>query len=94
VHTVFFDDLKAQYPTLYNEGVAQRVELFRNALEVNIENQNTIEQIANFKEVMIQRIEEYEKKQDELAYVKTSLAEIIGAEPDGNSMSGTSTGAP
>lgn len=94
IHTVFFDDLKDQYPELYNEGIEQRVQLYRKALESNIENQDTIEHIAEYKETMLKQIEEYEKKQDEMLYIKSSLAEIIGANPEGNSMSGTINGSP
>jgi len=92
----YFDDLGELYPQLLNPGVTQRLELFRNALTVNPENEETLNKINDFKAQFGKIVENYESEQDQKRYLKQTLSEIIEADEggEGGSIVGRFEGVP
>jgi len=88
-HLEYFSAIQEEYPELISEGVRQRLDIFRDALSVNLENQDTLKKIDDFKAQFRQLVD---KHQDELAqheYLKKVLREAVGGtnedSPDGDS---------
>jgi len=92
----YFDDLGELYPWLLNPGVTQRIEMFRNALTVNPENEETLNKINDFKAQFGKLVEKYESEQDQKRYLKKTLSEIIEADEggEGGSIVGSFEGVP
>ena len=93
----YFDDMKELYPQLINPGIEQRVALFKNALMVNPENEDTLEKMNSFKIQFGKLVEEYELELSKDKYLRKTLSDIIGndeAGEGGASMSGRFEGVP
>ncbi|MDY0151676.1 MAG: hypothetical protein RBS43_05335, partial [Candidatus Cloacimonas sp.] len=98
-HLEFFTAIQEEYPELISEGVRQRLDVFREALSVNLVNQDTLKRIEDFKADFRLLVE---KHQDELAqheYLKKVLQEAVEGTaedgPDGeSSITGIIKGSP
>ncbi|MCB5261251.1 MAG: hypothetical protein LHW64_08770 [Candidatus Cloacimonetes bacterium] len=98
-YTRFFDDLAELYPNVINAGIAERIELYKQALIANPENQDTIRQLEDFKLKLKEIIETYEIQQAQYQHLRAALGKIITAEgtaPDdpGGSFTGVLNGSP
>ncbi|MDD2650512.1 MAG: hypothetical protein PHF36_05175 [Candidatus Cloacimonetes bacterium] len=76
----YFNNMPKDYPSLYNEGVSQRVDIYRRALDANPDNKDTIQQIENFKVQFQQMIEDYEQKKAEKRFIKDVIIKTINGD--------------
>lgn len=92
------EEIKNDYAEIMNEGIVQRVELFKNSIKVNPDNQNTIEQIKQFKEKLFKLYEANTEIKENSKYVAESFANILKGnvkEENGNILiSGAIDGVP
>ncbi|MCB5252584.1 MAG: hypothetical protein PHY24_00725 [Candidatus Cloacimonetes bacterium] len=95
----YFDDICAAYPQLVNQGVQQRIDLFRQALSANPDNKDTLAKIQDFKLKFEEIVSKHELDKAQRDYLMKTLAEIIrpgdeasGADSEG--LTGSFEGTP
>jgi len=98
-HFDYFDAIEAEYPELINEGVKQRIENFRAALSVNIQNPQTIQQVQSFKAQFKQLVKEHEEELAKFDYLKEVLKKAVNGKQEesgdgATSLSGIVNGSP
>jgi hypothetical protein len=91
--------IEHDYSEIFNEGIAQRITLFKQAIASNPDNTNTLKQIEDFKAVIVKQFDEYQNKKEDTAYIAETFANALGANiqngSDGNySISGSIDGVP
>jgi len=76
------DDVKNDYKDILNDGIIQRVELFKNSIKANPDNPNTLKQIDNFKQNLFKQFQEYQTQQDDSKYVANIFSDALGGNID------------
>lgn len=93
------DEVKSDYSEILNDGIKQRVELFKNSIKSNPDNPNTLKQIENFKQTLFKQYEEYETQKEDTKYVANIFSNALGGNIDESengslSISGSIDGVP
>jgi len=70
--------IEYDYSEIFNEGIAQRITLFKQAIASNPDNTNTLKQIEDFKAVIVKQFDEYQNKKEDTAYVAEIFANALG----------------
>lgn len=81
------------YAAIFNEGIKQRVELFKNAIKTNPDNQNTLKQIKQFQEKLFQLHEAHKEQEQNSHYVAETFANILDAQIEEKNSEITISGA-
>lgn len=92
------EEIKSDYSEIMNEGIEQRVELFKNSIKLNPDNPNTIKQIEQFKNRLYKLYEEHLEQKENVQYVADTFANILNGDlkedKEGLSISGSIDGVP
>ncbi|MEA3315157.1 MAG: hypothetical protein U9Q30_04820 [Campylobacterota bacterium] len=93
------DEVKSDYKDVLNDGIKQRVELFKNSIKSNPDNLNTLKQIENLKQTLFKQYEEYQTQKEDTKYVANIFSDAlntnINEDGDGSlSISGSIDGVP
>jgi len=84
--------IREDYHEIMNPGIEQRIEHFAKALEVNPENERTLEQIRQFRHQLAEIMEEYEQKKAEFDYIKSVFSDALGGDFSGDNNTATLSG--
>jgi len=76
------EQIGVEYQEILNDGIKQRVELFKNAIATNPDNPNTLQQIETFKKNLYKQYALYQEKKEQRKYVEDVFAKALGATPD------------
>jgi len=74
--------IKDDYKEILNDGIIQRVELFKNSIKTNPNNNSVLKQIDDFKLQLNKLYQEYIDKQEQREYVAESFAKILNTHID------------
>jgi hypothetical protein len=74
------ESLKEDYKEILNDGILQRIELFKNAIKANPDNKKTLSQIEQFKQQLFKLQEEYEEKKYKTEYVADKFSKILNGD--------------
>jgi DNA repair exonuclease SbcCD ATPase subunit len=92
------ETLKEDYKEILNDGILQRIELFKNAIKANPDNKKTLSQIEQFKQQLFKLQEEYEEKKYKTEYVADKFSKILNGDikknGDNLEISGNINGVP
>lgn len=75
----FLDDIKNDYEEILTDGINQRIELFKKAMGLNPNNENTLKQINDFKLSLNQIYETHLEEKENKKYVADSFAKILNS---------------
>jgi len=75
----YLTSIEKEYKDILNDGIKQRVTLFKNAMRTNPDNQNTLKQIKSFKTNLHNTYEEHLEKVENTHYIADVLSEALGA---------------
>jgi len=81
--------VESDYPDIMNEGIKQRIEIFTKQLQTNSDNENTIKQVNQFKELINEKVEESELAKQNQQYVAETFASALGSKPEDDGQGGT-----
>lgn len=76
--------ISLDYQEILNDGIKQRVELFKNSITTNPDNPNTIKQIEEFRTNLLKQYELYQEKKENTKYVANVFAKAFGVTIDNN----------
>jgi len=79
------EQISLEYQEIFNDGIKQRVELFKNTIVSNPNNPNTLQQIETFKKNIYKQYELHQERKEQSKYVADVLANALGTTPDENS---------
>lgn len=93
------DEVKTDYKEILNDGIIQRVDLFKKSIISNPDNENTLKQIEQFKQNISKQYDEYKNQLESRKYVANSFAQALNSTinetSDGNYfISGSIDGVP
>jgi len=73
----FLSDIKSDYKDIINDGIRERIDLFKNSIKANPENKNTLSQINIFKEQLEKQYQEYQESAEDTKYVATVFSNAL-----------------
>ncbi len=72
------EDVESDYSEIVNDGIRQRVDLYKNSIKTNPDNPNTLKQIEIFRANLLQQFEEYQNKKEDMNYVAGVFSKALG----------------
>lgn len=70
-------DIESDYKEILNDGIIQRVELFKKSIISNPDNETTIKQIEQFKQNISKQYDEYKNQSENRKYVAKAFAQAL-----------------
>lgn len=70
--------IEHDYSEIFNDGIAQRITLFKQSIASNPDNTKTLKQIEDFKAMILRQFDEYQNKKEDTAYVAEIFANALG----------------
>lgn len=74
------ESIENDYKEILNDSIKQRVELFKNSIQTNPDNQNTMKQIEQFKSQLHKQYQEYLSQNEDTTYIAEIFSQALSAD--------------